>query len=1044
MRNSVSLAVLGVFALAGCSQEAPLISPKLQQGAELQITPADTDQYIVVYKSSVVDTRAEIAAHVDAQHASVERVYNHALRGWAGRVNGTEIQRLRNDPHVAYIERDVVYTVNTTQTPTPSWGLDRIDQRNVPLNNSYTYTYTGAGVHLYGIDTGILYGHLDFGGRAVAGVDEIVPANGAVDCNGHGTHTASTAGGTTYGVAKQVSIVGVRVLDCSGSGLNSQVIAGVDWVTQNAIKPAVANMSLGGSISSALDLAVGNSIASGVVYTIASGNSNVDACNSSPARVAAAITVNAADNADARASFSNFGTCTDLFAPGVNIVAAWGSAINAVATASGTSMAAPHVAGVAAQYLQANPAATPAQVASAIINNATTNLVTNPGTGSPNRLLYMGFISTNQPPSAAITAPANNASFTQGTSVTFTGSGSDPEDGALSGASLVWTSNINGQIGTGASFATTSLSVGTHTITLTAKDAGNLTATATRTITITSSGSTNVPPSAVILAPAANSSFATGASVTFSGSGWDTEDGLVPSANLKWTSSINGPIGTGWQFSTTTLSAGTHLITLTTMDSKGATGTKSITIFITGGANQPPTATITAPANNASFVQGSSVTFAGSGNDPETGALTGASLVWTSNVSGQIGTGTSFSTTTLPVGTHTITLTAKDPQNATGTATRTITITAPVNQPPTATITAPANNASFVQGSSVSFAGSGNDPETGALTGASLVWTSNINGQIGTGTSFSSTTLSVGTHTITLTATDPQSATGTATRTIVITAPVNQPPTATISAPANNASFVQGSSVSFAGSGNDPETGALTGASLVWTSNINGQIGIGTSFATTTLSVGTHTITLTATDAQNATGTATRTIVITAPANQPPTATITSPANNASFVQGSSVTFTGSGNDPETGALTGASLVWTSNVSGQIGTGTSFSTNTLPVGTHTITLTATDPQNATGTATRTIVITAPNQPPVANFTYTCVGFNPHQCQMNGTSSTDDVGIVLYSWNWGDGRSESHTTGISKNTWVAGTYNVTLTVTDGGGLTNSITKVVVVP
>ena len=282
----------------------------------------------------------------------------------------------------------------------------------------------------------------------------------------------------------------------------------------------------------------------------------------------------------------------------------------------------------------------------------------------------------------------------------------------------------------------------------------------------------------------------------------------------------------------------------------------------------------------------------------------------------------------------------------------------PFNQPPVATITAPANNASFAQGASVSFAGTGVDPEDGTLTGASLVWTDNVSGQIGTGTSFSTSGLAVGTHTITLTVTDSQGAHGTATRTITITAPTqNQSPVATITLPANNASFVQGASVSFAGTGTDAEDGTLTGASLVWTDNVSGQIGTGTSFSLSSLAVGTHTITLTVTDSKGAHGTATRTITITSPAqNQSPVAHITAPATNGVFAPGAAIAFAGTGTDAEDGALTGASLVWTDNVSGQIGTGASFSSSTLAEGPHTITLTVTDSKGATGTATVSMTI----------------------------------------------------------------------------------------
>jgi subtilisin family serine protease len=279
-------------------------------------------------------------------------------------------------------------TADATQT-NPPWGLDRIDQRNRPLNATYISNHTGAGVFAYVIDTGIRTTHTQFGTRAT-NVFDAFGGSGA-DCNGHGTHVSGTIGGTTYGVAKSVNLRGVRVLDCNGSGSTSGVIAGVDFVRNNHSNPAVANMSLGGGASSSLDTAVNNLSNSGVAIAVAAGNSNANACNSSPARAANAITVGSTTTTDARSSFSNFGTCLDLFAPGSGILSAWFSSNTATATLSGTSMASPHVAGVAALYKQVNPSASSTTVRNAIVNGATTNVVTNAGTGSPNRLLYSLF-----------------------------------------------------------------------------------------------------------------------------------------------------------------------------------------------------------------------------------------------------------------------------------------------------------------------------------------------------------------------------------------------------------------------------------------------------------------------------------------------------------------------------------------------------------------------------------------------------------------------------------------------------------------------------
>jgi subtilisin family serine protease len=284
----------------------------------------------------------------------------------------------------------------TTQTGA-TWGLDRVDQRNRPLSGSFTYFNTGAGVTAYVIDTGIRFAHSQFGGRAVTGFDA-VDGGSADDCNGHGTHVAGTIGGSTYGIAKGVRLVGVRVLSCSGSGTTSGVIAGIDWVTGNhaAGAPAVANMSLGGGASTALDNAVRNSIADGVSYAVAAGNGNalglaVDACGGSPSRVAQAMTISATDSSDRKAPWANTGTCVDWFAPGVSITSAWYTSNTATNTISGTSMATPHTAGVAALYLHGNPGASPATVTSALAAQTTRNVVSSPGAGTPNALLFTSY-----------------------------------------------------------------------------------------------------------------------------------------------------------------------------------------------------------------------------------------------------------------------------------------------------------------------------------------------------------------------------------------------------------------------------------------------------------------------------------------------------------------------------------------------------------------------------------------------------------------------------------------------------------------------------
>jgi subtilisin family serine protease len=314
-------------------------------------------------------------------------VYADAIHGFAAQMSEQEALKLSEDDRVAFVEEDSVVEANITQT-NPPWGLNRIDQRDLPLNTAYSYTSTGSGVNAYIIDTGIRRTHTQFGGRAFVGFDAINDGQNTNDCNGHGTHVAGTVGGSTYGVAKAVRLFAVRVLSCSGSGSNSGVIAGVNWVTANRVTPAVANMSLGGGASTALDTAVRNSIAAGVTYAIAAGNANQNAANSSPARVTQAITVGATTSSDARSSFSNFGSVVDIFAPGSAILSAWRTSDTATATLSGTSMATPHVAGVAARYLQGNPTASAATVRNALVADATLNHLSGVPTGTANRLLF--------------------------------------------------------------------------------------------------------------------------------------------------------------------------------------------------------------------------------------------------------------------------------------------------------------------------------------------------------------------------------------------------------------------------------------------------------------------------------------------------------------------------------------------------------------------------------------------------------------------------------------------------------------------------------
>jgi subtilisin family serine protease len=348
------------------------------------------DRYIVVLDDQAVDKSRvpDVANEMALAHAGrLHHLYQSALAGFAIELPEGRARALARDARVAYVEEDQEVHLVTTQS-NATWGLDRIDQRNLPLSGTYTYDFDGTGVHAYIIDTGIRSTHTQFGGRATKDRDTVGDGQNGNDCNGHGTHVAGTVGGSTYGVAKNVRLHGVRVLNCQGSGTNSGVIAGVDWVAANRIQPAVANMSLGGGASSALDTAVNNAVNAGVFFAVAAGNENQNACNVSPARAANAYTVGSTTSSDARSSFSNFGSCVEIFAPGSSITSAWSTSDTATNIISGTSMATPHVAGAAALVLDENTGLTPSQVASTLTNRATTGVLTSIGTGSPNRLLF--------------------------------------------------------------------------------------------------------------------------------------------------------------------------------------------------------------------------------------------------------------------------------------------------------------------------------------------------------------------------------------------------------------------------------------------------------------------------------------------------------------------------------------------------------------------------------------------------------------------------------------------------------------------------------
>ncbi|WNG38700.1 S8 family serine peptidase [Archangium violaceum] len=474
--------LLGVAACGGPLPEEEGLLPSKEVGQVAQLVrkaKSVPDEYIVVLREDMKDVAlrgsADMARElVVARGGEVLHTYERALKGFWVKLPPGQVRELLGDPRVAYIEENGIVSVSGTQT-SATWGIDRIDQPSLPLNKTYNYNFDGTGVHAYIIDTGMRLTHSQFSGRMGSGFDAITAGGTGADCHGHGTHVAGTVGGTTWGVAKKVTLHPVRVLDCTGYGTDAQVIAGLDWVTANHIKPAVANMSLGGDASQALDDAVERTIAAGVAVAVAAGNDSSSACNYSPARTPNAITVGSTTSSDARSSFSNYGACLDIFAPGSSITSASYSSDNGSTSMSGTSMASPHVAGVAALYLSANPSATPAQVTAALTGGAISGKVTSPGSGSPNKLLYTMFITgggDTTAPSTSIILPTVGSTVSGTTTVSAEASdnvGVSKVEFYL-GANII---DVDTTAPYSVSWNTTGLPNGNHSLTAKAYDAAN-------------------------------------------------------------------------------------------------------------------------------------------------------------------------------------------------------------------------------------------------------------------------------------------------------------------------------------------------------------------------------------------------------------------------------------------------------------------------------------------------------------------------------------------------------------------------------------------